>query len=101
MKVWIVCVAVFSVLMSINTLANTLSIKVHSPDTSALHIIGNTPPLSMDTPLQLIRKGNHYRISLWLPSTQINDVIRYQFVTEDGSKNLEANQFNQPPELLL
>jgi len=101
MKVWIVCVAVFSVLMSINTLANTLSIKVHSPDTSAIHIIGNTPPLSMDTPLQLIRKGNHYRISLWLPSTQINDVIRYQFVTEDGSKNLEANQFNQPPELLL
>jgi hypothetical protein len=101
MKVWIVCVAVFSVLMSINTLANTLSINVHSPDTSAIHIIGNTPPLSMDTPLQLIRKGNHYRISLWLPSTQINDVIRYQFVTEDGSKNLEANQFNQPPELLL
>jgi len=55
----------------------------------------------MDTPLQLIRKGNHYRISLWLPSTQINDVIRYQFVTEDGSKNLGAYQFNQPPELLL
>ena len=101
MKVWIVCVAVFSVLMSINTLANTLSINVHSPDTSAIHIIGNTPPLSMDTPLQLIRKGNHYRISLWLPSTQINDVIRYQFVTEDGSKNLGAYQFNQPPELLL
>ena len=101
MKVWIVCVAVFSVLMSINTLANTLSIKVHSPDTSAIHIIGNTPPLSMDTPLQLIRKGNHYGISLWLPSTQINDVIRYQFVTEDGSNNLGANQFNQPPELLL
>jgi len=37
MKVWIVCVAVFSVLMSINTLANTLSIKVHSPDTSATY----------------------------------------------------------------
>lgn len=101
MKVWIVCVALFSVLMSINTLANTLSINVHSPDTSAIHIVGNTPPLSMDAPLQLIRKGNDYRISLWLPSTQINDVIRYQFVTEDGSKNLLVNQFNQPPKLLL
>ena len=100
MKIWIFCIAVFSMLMSVTTLANTLNIKVHSPDTSGIHIVGTTPPLSMDTPLPLIRQGNDYRISLWLPSTQMDDTVRYQFVTLNESQTVTFNQLNQSPKLL-
>ena len=75
-----VCVY-FSVFFTASLSANTLSINVHSPDQTGLYIIGQTPPLSMDNPIELLRKGDNYQLSLWLPSTQPGQTIRYQFVT--------------------
>lgn len=60
-----VCVY-FSVFFTASLSANTLSINVHSPDQTGLYIIGQTPPLSMDNPIELLRKGDNYQLSLWL-----------------------------------
>ncbi|MDG1255279.1 MAG: S41 family peptidase [Glaciecola sp.] len=75
-----VCVC-FSVFFTASLSANTLNINVHSPDQTGLYIIGQTPPLSMDNPIELLRKGDNYQLSLWLPSTQPGQTIRYQLVT--------------------
>ena len=76
----VICVC-FSCFFSTSVIANTLSINVHSPDQTGLYIIGQTQPLSMDTPIELIRQGDHYQLSLWLPATQVGQTIRYQLVT--------------------
>ncbi|MDA7793531.1 S41 family peptidase [Glaciecola sp.] len=82
MKAIIACVCVcFSVFFTASLSANTLSINVHSPDQTGLYIIGQTPPLSMDNPIELLRKGDNYQLSLWLPNTQPGQTIRYQFIT--------------------
>jgi len=100
MKAVVVCICVcFCALFTSSLSANTLSIKVHSPDQSGLYIIGHTPPLSMDSPIELMRRGDNYQLSLWLPSTQTGQTIRYQLVTLNTA-NQPATQLGQAPDIV-
>lgn len=100
MSARILFVSAFSILINFNLLANTLNIKVHSTDISGIHIIGTTPPLSMDSPLALLHQGDEYRISLWLPNTQINDIVHYKFITLDSSSSTILSQSNLTPTII-
>ncbi|MBT4882927.1 MAG: hypothetical protein HON44_03030, partial [Glaciecola sp.] len=96
MKAAVACICVcLCALFTPSLCANTLSIKVHSPDQSGLFIIGQTPPLSLESPIELMRKGDDYQLSLWLPSTQTGQTIRYQLVTLNP-----ATQLGQKPTIM-
>jgi C-terminal processing protease CtpA/Prc len=77
--------------------ASTLHMTVKGIDAKTLYVVGETPPLSMTRPTPMIRKGDTFTLSVWLPNVAVGESVRFKFAQVTPTTLMQPNKISLEP----